>query len=130
MMRAGSGRGKGEGKVRHRNEGGGARAGLETYEEGIVLRSDDGDVVLVRLERLEQAVSRLLPASQSVNLDLDSTIRADIKTRTEVMRTEIELGVASIDEWRHRTDRMPVPGGDIYRIPGPKAPEPTVRSEG
>ena len=82
------------------------------------------------VERLEQAVSRLLPASQSVNLDLDSTIRADIKTRTDVMRTEIELGVASIDEWRHRTDRMPVPGGDIYRIPGPKAPEPTVRSEG
>jgi HK97 family phage portal protein len=78
------------------------------------------------IERIEQAVSRLLPASQEMRLDVDSTIRTDVKTRTEVMTAELENGVASVNEWRTKLDRPPVPGGDFYNVPAPKA-DPTNR---
>ncbi|MBZ2197267.1 phage portal protein [Occultella gossypii] len=79
------------------------------------------------IERLEQAVGRLLPNAQSVNLDTDATIRTDINTRTSVMVQEINAGVASRNEWRARTDRPPIPGGDVFNVPRQSDPAATER---
>ena len=69
---------------------------------------------------------RILPLRQYVKFNVDSTMRVDLKTRTEVVGAQIADGRMSVDEARALEDRGPVPGGDRYNVPAPKA-DPTTR---
>jgi HK97 family phage portal protein len=71
--------------------------------------------------RLENAFNRLLPERQYIKLNVDATIRTDIKTRTDVVGAQIADGRMSVNEARALEDRPPVPGGDFYNIPAPTA---------
>lgn len=77
--------------------------------------------------RLEDAFARILPERQYVKFNVDSTIRTDIKTRTEVVGAQVADGRMNVDEARALEDRGPVPGGSFYNVPAPKA-EPTTRT--
>lgn len=76
--------------------------------------------------RIEDAISRLLPERQFVKLNIDSTIRTDIKTRFEIYQAELAMGTRSVNEVRALEDRPPVEGGDFFNVPTaytpPKAP--------
>lgn len=70
--------------------------------------------------RFEQAINRLLPERQFVKLNADATIRADIKTQTEVLGAQIVDGRMSVNEARALKDLPPVKGGDFHNVPTPK----------
>ena len=104
-----------------------------TAAEGSITYSTDESRSLNRannmrpyIVRMEMAFRRLLPAQQFVKLNVDATIRTDIKTRTDVVGAQIADGRLSVNEAREFEDRIPVPGGDFHNVPAPKA-EPTVR---
>lgn len=78
------------------------------------------------LTRIERGISRVLPMKQYIKLSVDSTMRVDLKTRTEVVGAQIADGRMSVDEARELEDRTPVPGGDRYNVPVPKA-DPATR---
>lgn len=67
--------------------------------------------------RLEDAFNRLLPNKQYIKLNVDATIRTDIKTRTDVIGAQILDGRLSVNEARALEDNAPVPGGDYHNIP-------------
>lgn len=71
--------------------------------------------------RLENAFNRLLPERQYIKLNVDATIRTDIKTRTEVVGAQIKDGRLSVNEARALDDNPPVPGGDFHNVPAPTA---------
>lgn len=96
-----------------------------TEESRALKRAQDMRPYLVMIEN---AVSRLLPERQYMKFNIDATIRSDIKSRTDVAIQEIEHGISSVNEYRALTDRKPVPGGDFYNVPAPKA-DPTTRGE-
>ncbi|HEY9494599.1 MAG TPA: phage portal protein, partial [Intrasporangium sp.] len=109
-----------------REIGGNAPNGSITYstdETRSLNRANDMRPYIVRMER---AFARLLPDRQYVKLNVDSTIRTDIKTRVEVIGAQIQDGRLSVDEARALEDRTSVPGGSFHNVPAPKA-EPTVR---
>jgi phage portal protein BeeE len=112
-----------------REIGGDAAAGSITYtndESKALNRAHDLRPYLVRIER---AVSRLLPVSQSMKFNIDATIRADIKTRTEVDGLKLADGRLSVNEAREHDDLGPVAGGDRHNIPVPKATDSTNRGD-
>lgn len=67
--------------------------------------------------RVEKAIDRLLPGPQFVKLNIDATIRIDIKTRTEVLGAQIKDGRKSVNEARALEDEPPVTGGDFHNVP-------------
>jgi HK97 family phage portal protein len=71
------------------------------------------------IERVERAVSRVLPTKQFVKLNIDAKIRADIKTRTEVVGEQLADGRLSLNEARALDDMPPVTGGDRHNMPVP-----------
>lgn len=80
------------------------------------------------LERFERAISRYLPQKQFIRLNVDATIRTDIKTRTEVIGAKLADGRLSVNEARTLEDDPPVTGGDFHNVPAPKA-DPTNRGD-
>jgi HK97 family phage portal protein len=68
------------------------------------------------IERLEDAFSRHLPSQQCIEFDVDSTIRTDIKTQTEVLGWQIADGRLSVNEARAIKNLPPVPGGDRHNF--------------
>jgi HK97 family phage portal protein len=80
------------------------------------------------LVRFESLVARLLPERQYVKLNVDATIRTDLKTQTEVIGLQIQDGRVSVNEARALKDLPPVAGGDYHNVPAPKA-DPTNRGE-
>lgn len=72
------------------------------------------------LVRFEQMMFRLLPERQYVKLNVDATIRTDLKTQVETAGTQIADGRMSVNEWRALKDLPPVPGGDFHNVPAPK----------
>lgn len=76
--------------------------------------------------RFEDAINRRLPERQFIKLNVDATIRADLKTRTEVVGAKLKDGRMSVDEARALEDQGPVPGGDRYNVPAPTA-DPATR---
>jgi HK97 family phage portal protein len=76
--------------------------------------------------RLEQAFNRQIPERQFVKLNVDATIRTDIKTRVEILGAQIQDGRLSVDEARALEDRGPVPGGDFHNVPRPAPKEPAA----
>ena len=81
------------------------------------------------LVRIEDAIDRVLPEKQSVKFNVDATIRTDIKTRVDVLGSQIADGRLSVNEARDLEDRPAVPGGDYHNVPAPKA-DPTIRMQG
>lgn len=73
------------------------------------------------LVRFENMTARLLPERQFIRLNVDATIRTDIKTRIEVEGAQIKDGRLSVNEARALEDRAPVPGGDFHNVPAPTA---------
>lgn len=80
--------------------------------------------------RFEDMIDRLLPSRQFVKLNVDATIRADAKTRTEVLGAEIADGRRSVNEARALADLPPVKGGDFHNVPTPKPQMPPTAREG
>lgn len=74
------------------------------------------------LERFESMMTRILPVQQFVKLNVDATIRTDIKTRTEVIGAQIKDGRMSVNDALALEDRPPVPGGDFHNVPAPGRP--------
>jgi HK97 family phage portal protein len=74
------------------------------------------------LTRIECGLSRYLPSRQYLKLNVDARIRADIKTRTEVVGAQIADGRMSVNEARELDDREPVPNGDFHNVPTPLTP--------
>ena len=113
-----------------REIGGTGAAGSITYsndESRSLNRANNMRPYLVRFESL---VSRILPERQFVRLNVDATIRTDIKTRTEVIGAKLADGRMSVDEARALEDEEPLPNGQgkFYNVPAPKA-EPVNRGE-
>lgn len=109
-------------------EVGGQAANSLTYsteELREIRRAADMQSYLVRLER---GLSRLMPMKQYIKLNVDAKIRADLKTRTEVVGAQIADGRMSVNEAREIEDRPPVQGGDFHNVPAPIA-EPITRGE-
>ncbi|MGH8950182.1 MAG: phage portal protein [Acidimicrobiia bacterium] len=87
------------------------------------------------LVRLERKFSSWLPDRQYVRFNVDSVIRADLKTRHEVYRLDRLIGLLSIDEIRALEDLPPLPGGagaDAAPLGGSQTAEepPPVSSNG
>jgi len=80
------------------------------------------------IERIEQAISRRLPSKQFVKLNIDAKIRADIKTRTDVIGEQLADGRLSLNEARALDDMPPVAGGDRHNMPAPVM-QPITRAE-
>lgn len=79
--------------------------------------------------RLEDAVNRILPNRQFVKLNVDATIRTDIKTRTEVIGAQLADGRLNVNEARALEDRAPIgAAGDRYNVPAPGEAQPTGRN--
>jgi len=80
------------------------------------------------LTRLERGLSRLMPLKQSIKFNIDATMRVDLKTRTEVVGSQIADGRLSVNEARALEDNPPVQGGDFHNVPAPSA-APNIRGE-
>lgn len=76
--------------------------------------------------RFEDAINRVLPERQFIKLNVDATIRTDIKTRVEVIGAQLADGRLNLNEARALEDRPPVPGGKFHNGPAPKT-EPVQR---
>lgn len=108
-------------------EVGGAAAESLTYSTDESRGLNRANNMRPYLERVERAFARLLPSRQFIRLNVDATIRADIKTRTEVVGAQIADGRMSVNEARALEERLPVAGGDFHNVPAPKA-EPNTRT--
>lgn len=73
------------------------------------------------LIRIERAVDRMLADQVHMKFNVDARIRADIKTRTEIVGAKLADGRMSVNEARALEDEPPVPGGDFHNVPTPKA---------
>jgi hypothetical protein len=71
----------------------------------------------------------MLPGEVHMKFNLDARVRADIKTRTEVVGAQIADGRLSVNEARELEDRPPIDGGDFHNVPSPIA-EPVQRNIG
>ena len=98
-----------------------------TTEERLeIRRAADMEPYITRLER---GLSRwLLPMKQYIKLNVDAKIRADIKTRTDVVGAQLLDGRSNLNEAREIEDRQPVTGGDFHNVPAPTA-DPTNRGD-
>lgn len=97
-----------------------------TPAQGSVAYTNDESRALNRAQdaspyvvRLETAVNRMLPVGVYMKLNVDARIRADIKTRTEIVGAQIQDGRLSVNEARELEDREPVAGGDFHNVPTP-----------
>lgn len=89
-----------------------------TDESRSLNRANNMRPYLVRFERM---MARILPDRQFVRLNVDATIRTDIKTRIEIEGAQIKDGRMSVNEARALEDRTPVSGGDFHNVPAPLA---------
>jgi HK97 family phage portal protein len=68
--------------------------------------------------RMEQRLSRLLPSPRFVEFDFAGLERPDPKTEIELLISEVDGGLLTINEARSIRNLPPVPGGDILRLRG------------
>lgn len=69
------------------------------------------------LVRVEQRLTRLLPAPQYVRFSVEGLLRGDTKARYESYAIARNWGWLSVNEIRELEDRPPVDGGDEYLQP-------------
>jgi len=106
-----------------------------TPAQGSVAYTNDESRALNRAQdaspyvvRVENAVNKMLPAGVRMKLNVDARIRADIKTRTEIVGAQIADGRLSVNEARALEDLAPVTGGDFHNVPTANA-APTQRNK-
>lgn len=68
------------------------------------------------LVRIENAVNRWVAGPVYMKFNIDATVRADIKTRTDVIGAKIADGRMSVDEARALDDLPPVLNGDVHKV--------------
>jgi HK97 family phage portal protein len=74
------------------------------------------------MRRIEDAISEMLPLTQKVRFNADEFQRADLQTRVNAQRTQIESGTLSPNEARQQENRDPYDGGDTYYTPSTSTP--------
>lgn len=62
--------------------------------------------------RFEHAINAIIPERQTVSLNLDALVRADILTRHRVYQIDRTIGLRNIDEERALEDLPPLPNGE------------------
>lgn len=82
------------------------------------------------LVRIESAVNRWIAGPVYMKFNIDATIRADTKTRTDVVGAKIADGRMSVNEARALEDLPPVKGGDFFNVPSPKSESQTRNPTG
>ncbi len=94
---------------------------VEQMSQGFVL-----DVILPVAQAFESSMERDLLTDQDrrngvvIRFNLDSTLRADFKSRQEGLRIQRDAGVISPNEWREIEGKNPIPddkGGNDYLRP-------------
>lgn len=108
-------------------EVGGQAADSQTYSNDESRALNRAHNMRPYLTRMETAVSRWLPRGQYMKFNVDATVRADIKTRTDVIGAQLKDGRLSVNEARALEERPPVTGGEFYNIPRPPT-EPVNRT--
>lgn len=106
-------------------EVGGEPPGSLTYstdETRQIKRAHNMQPYLIRVER---GLSARLALPQFMRFNVDSKIRADLKTRWEVNKLRLDMGIASKNEIRAQEDEPPIPGGDTYE-PATTSKEPAT----
>jgi HK97 family phage portal protein len=109
-------------------EVGGEAANSLTYSTEELRQINRAANMYPYLTRIERGLSRYLPLKQFIKLNVDSRMRVDTKTRTEVVGAQIADGRMSVNEARALEDRPQVPGGHYHNVPAPNA-DPTNRGE-
>lgn len=66
--------------------------------------------------RLESFLNSLLMPGQFVKLNVDATVRVDLRTRTDVHVKSIQGGIANVDERRELENKPPLPDGKGQRF--------------
>ena len=100
-------------------EVGGQSADSLTYtndESRALNRASNCQPYLVRIER---AVGRMLADRTEMKFNINATVRADIRTRTDVVGAQLKDGRLNLNEARALEDRPPVIGGDFHNMPRP-----------
>jgi len=62
------------------------------------------------LVRLETAFFDIMPANRYCRFDSDALLKTDTKTRTEIYKTQRDMGLRTTDELRDLEDLEPLPG--------------------
>ncbi len=75
------------------------------------------DVYSPWIAHLEAALTRITSRPQTIKCDLSGLIRTDIKTRTEVDRSDVAAGIRTRDEVRHDRGLDPLDGGAGAGVP-------------
>jgi HK97 family phage portal protein len=90
---------------------GGRRGDSLTYatqeQETLSIITDTLRPWLVRMEHL---LTALLPSTQYARFNTDALLKTDLKTRSDIYRTQREIGMVTIDEIRQKEDLPPLPG--------------------
>jgi HK97 family phage portal protein len=68
--------------------------------------------------RIEEALSRLLPRPQWVEFDFAGLERPTPEAEIGLLIQQVQAGLLTINEARHRQNMPPLPGGDVLRIGG------------
>ena len=113
-----------------REIGGTGASGSITYVNDESKSLDRANNMRPYLVRFEAMVARILPERQYIRLNVDATIRTDIKTRTEIIGAQLADGRLSLDEARALEDRPPLPNGQgqYFNVPRPAAEPPATRA--
>jgi len=69
------------------------------------------------MRRIEDAISEMLPVTQKVRFNADEFQRADLTTRVNAQRIQIESGTLSPNEARQQENKEPYIGGDVFYSP-------------
>lgn len=99
-------------EIQHMDKQSSWGTGIEQLSVGLVRRT-----LMPWIVRLEQADSALLPDPQFVKYNIDTQVRADLKTRYEAHELAIRSGMATPNNRRALEDEPPIVGGDAVRIP-------------
>jgi HK97 family phage portal protein len=62
------------------------------------------------LVRLETAFYDIMPANRYCRFDSDALLKTDLKTRTDIYKTQRDMGLRTTDEIRDLEDMEPLPG--------------------
>jgi HK97 family phage portal protein len=79
--------------------------------------------------RIEQRVSRLLPAGRYAEFDYSAFVRPAPEDEARLLIEQVNAGLLTLNEARAVMNRGPLPGGDVPRTPaGAAPPDPTPAS--
>ena len=102
----------------------------QDYERATFSNAEQQDLVFIKytmlpyIRGIEQEVTnkcypvanRTSDKPKAFKFNVNSMMRADLKTRTEAAATMWERGILSANEWRAREDMNPKKGGEDYFV--------------